>query len=265
MGHRRAAHQILTDLFTPETIMQGATRRRILSWYSRFDILTGSMAGDLLHLGREWYAAQSEFSSCQARDRPDDMEARINSYIATSRLLHTDGISVVAARKRNVINDEEFAARTARLAEEYSKFSQVLNLVSADPSNFFKSWPRSSPEETSITDVGDPKFLFKAESFAKNYVLADWWTFDLYFKQQVASVQRQPPTPEMVGLAVRACKIIDAIFENCDQGPPGAILGCQSSLRVAALFLPKEKRYTDWARRKFALIEQHGSVGSITS
>ncbi|KAI6863453.1 hypothetical protein KC316_g20259, partial [Hortaea werneckii] len=84
LGHQRAAHQILTDLYTPMTIMQDETRRKIIGWYIRFDLFAGMMSGGETNLGREWFAVHSDFYTRQTMDRPDDLGAKFEEYFATS-------------------------------------------------------------------------------------------------------------------------------------------------------------------------------------
>ena len=79
------------------------------------------------------------------------------------------------------------------------------------------------------------------------------------FEHQLAMAQQQNPTPEIEALALKKCKMIEAI-EFSGVAPNGALLCCQASLAIASVFLPKDKKHTDWCRRKYAKIEQLGYV-----
>ncbi|KAK5138158.1 hypothetical protein LTR08_004853 [Meristemomyces frigidus] len=260
LGHQRAAHQILTDLFTPQTILQDETRRRIISWYIRFDLFAGMMSGGETVLGREWFASCADFYHRQAFDRPNDNGAKFEDFFATARLLATDVAMMFAAKKKNTITDEEFALRTTSLVGQLDDFRWTLENAFKDPSLFVKTFPNAPPpSEDDITDYRDPMFLYAGELFTMNYVLTDFWAIDLMFKYQLTIAQRQQPSPQLTVIALKKCKMMEAV-EYYDQGPPGAVLGTQASLGIASLFLPKDRKHMDWCRRKFALVEQSGYI-----
>ena len=260
LGHQRAAHQILTDLFTPETITQDETRRKIISWYIRFDLFAGIMSGGETNLGREWFCACKEHYCRQTRDRPDDLGARFEAYFSTTRLFATDIALLFAAKTKNAISDEQFDSGSHDLLAQSSEFKNEFETAFTDKSNYVQTFP-NAPErsENDITDYRDPDFLYQGELFTMNYVLIDFWAIDLMFKHQLTIVQRQQPSAELTQIALKKCKMFEAI-EHADQGPPGAVLGCQASLGIASMFLPKDEKHTDWCRRKFALIERGGYI-----
>lgn len=258
MGHQRAAHQILTDLFTPQTIMQDETRRRIIGWYIRFDLFAGMMSGGETVLGREWFAVCADHYSRQARERPNDLGARFEEYFATSRLLATDVTLHFASKTKNTTSDEQFAKDNIKLTERLAGFGHNLEIAFDDPDCFVKSFPDAPPPQPEdITEYREPGYLYGGPYFTMNFVLIDFWAIDLMFRYQLSLAQRQQPSAELTEIALKKCRLFEAI-EHYDQGPPGAMLGCQASLGIASLFLPKDDRHTNWCRRKYALIEQKG-------
>lgn len=218
------------------------------------------MGGGETKLSREWFAACQEHYRRQSRDRPDDVPAKLEDLFSTSRLLATDSTLMFSAKKKEQISDEEFATKTRDLVQQYADFEHLLETAFSDSTNFIKSFPHAPPpSEDDITDYRDPNFLYNEELFTMNYVLLDFWAIDLNLKHQLTVAQQQTPTPEMTELALKKCKMIEAI-ERSGLGQKGALLGCQASLGIASLFLPKDQKHTDWARRKFAVIEQMGYV-----
>ena len=93
-----------------------------------------------------------------------------------------------------------------------------------------------------------------------NFVLLDFWAIDLMFKYNMAKLKGMTNTSELTSIALNSCKMFEAVQYSA-VGPEGAIIGCQASLGIASLFLPKDQRHTTWSREKFALIEQLGYVG----
>jgi hypothetical protein len=228
LSHQRAAHQIITDLFTPQTIMQSETHRKIISWYIRFDLFAGMMSGGKTVLGREWFDACAEFYKRKARDKPNDFGARFEDMFAASRLIATDIALLLASKGTGEKSDEQFALEVQELLGKMDDFGRRLDTTFTNPSCFVKTFPKAPPpSEDDITDFRDPNFCLAGELFSMNYILIDFWA------------------------------MFEAV-DYSDQGPPGAVLGFQASLGIACLLLPKEEKYTNWARRKFALMEQNG-------
>lgn len=264
LSHQRAAHQIITDLFTPQTITQSETHRKIISWYIRFDLFAGMMGGGKTVLGREWFAACADFYKRQARDKPEELGARFEEYFATSRLIATDIAILLASKTAQQISDKDFAQEVASILAQMEVLGTELQNAFTDSSCFVKTFPNAPPpSESDITDFRDPNFCYAGDYFTMNYVRIDFWAIELMFRYQLSMAQpNQPPPPILQELALKKCKMLEAV-QYCNQGPPGAILGTQASLGIASLFLPKDQKHTDWCRRKFALMEQLGYERSI--
>lgn len=222
------------------------------------------MSGGETNLDREWFSAAYEHYTRQARDRPEDIGARLEQYFATTRLLATDIALLFAAKKQQKMSDAEFVSKTAELLDQSTQFGHELDNAWTDSSYYVRSFPRAPPpSEDDITDYRDPQFLLDGELSTMNFVKVDYWATALMFKYQLSMAQRQPPAMELTELALKKCKMIDAIQYHSGS-ESGAILGCQASLGIASLFLPKECKYTDWCRRKYALVEQKGYVYPAT-
>ena len=256
LSHQRAAYQIITDLFTPQTITQSETHRKIISWYIRFDLFAGMMSGGKTVLAREWFDACAEFYKKQARDKPNDFGARFEDMFATSRLVATDIALLLASKSTGEKSEEQFAREVQDLTARMDEFEQRLNTTFTDPSCFVKTFPNAPPpSDNDITDFRDPNFCLSGELFSMNYILIDFWAMQLMFRLQLSTTLSTPL--ELEAIALKKCKMFEAV-QYSGQGPQGAVLGLQASLGIACLLLPKEQKYTDWARRKFALMEQHG-------
>lgn len=239
--------------------MQDETRRKIINWYIRFDLIAAMMAGGETALGREWFAAAAEFYTRQVQDRPNDLGARFEDFFATCRLLATDVTLLMAAKTKNNINDEQFQSGVQHLTQQFAKFGNTISNAFTDPSCFAKSFPRApnGPGEEDLFDFRDPNFLYAGEFSTMNFVLLDHWAIDLMFRYQVRMISGQPLTPELRAIALKKCKMFEAI-QYGEEGGPMAMLGSQASLGILALFLPKDQKHTAWCRRKFADIERLG-------
>ncbi|USW54699.1 Putative zn(2)-C6 fungal-type DNA-binding domain, fungal transcription factor [Septoria linicola] len=259
-GHQKAAYQILTDLFTPQTILQDETRRKIITWYIRFDLFAGMMSGAATTLDREWFAASAEFYKRQTKDKPKELGARFEYYFASTRLLATDIAKLFADRAKDAIDDKAFGVGIDTLSQELAEFGQIIGTAFTDPSCFVSSFANTLPPgEEDLFGFRDPKFLYSGELATMNFVLLDHWAVELMFKYQLGAVLGQSPSPELTQIAMKKSKMFDAI-QHGREGGPTAILGCQASLGIMSLFLPKDQQHTRWCQRKFASIEQLGYI-----
>lgn len=175
---------------------------------------------------------------------------------ATSRLIATDIALLLASKVSGEKSDEQFALEVQELMTQMDEYGERLDNTFTDPSCFVKTFPKAPPpSEDEITDFRDPNFCLAGDLFSMNYILIDFWAMQLMFKLQLATTPSSQS--ELEAIALKKCKMFEAV-DFSDQGPPGAVLGFQASLGIACLLLPKERKYTDWARRKFALMEKHG-------
>lgn len=236
--------------------MQSETHRKIISWYIRFDLFAGMMSGGKTVIGREWFGACADFYKRQARDRPHDHGARFEDLFATSRLIATDIALLLAEKGSNEITEDDFSQQVQELLTKMDDFEKRLDNTFTDPSCFVKTFPKAPPpSDDEITDFRDPNFCLAGDFFSMNYIFIDFWAMQLMFRLQLAPTQSTEL--ELQEIALKKCKMFEAV-QYSGQGPPGAVLGFQASLGIASILLPKEPKYTDWSRRQFALMEQHG-------
>lgn len=256
--HQRAAYQIITEIFTPETIMRSETHRKIIAWYIRFDLFAGFMSGYESVLGREWHAACADFYARQARDKPKDLGSLFEEKFAKSRLIAVDVAFLFSKKQQGITSDEEFGRDITNTMVELDKMKEDLETAFKDTRKFvteFPNAPESNPD--SVVESTDPHFLWADELFTWNFILIDFWAIYLLFKSQVAQFNPLISGEEVVGLAIKVAKMFEAL-QYCDQDPTAMILGAQASYGMAATCLPKDHKTTMWCRHKYATIESCG-------
>ena len=253
------------DLFTPQTVMQDETRRKIIGWYIRFDLFAANMGGGETKLSRDWFAASRDFYAKNSRDRPEDTVAQLERYFAESRLLATDIALLFAAKQKQSVSDVDFARKASDLLAQCAEFSEELETAFTDEASFVRTFPDTPPpSEDDIADYRDPNFLLDGDLFTMNFVKLDHSSIDLMLRYQLSMASREYNfQQELTEIALKKCKMIEMI-QNYEHGPPGVVLGCQASLGIASLFLPKEPKYTNWCRGKYALMERKGYIQSTT-
>ncbi|KAK7509608.1 uncharacterized protein IWZ02DRAFT_495080 [Phyllosticta citriasiana] len=260
IGHQKAAFEIITSMYTPQSIMQNETLRRIMSWYARYDLMVGILSGSETVLSREWFLSCAEFYSQQCCDRPHDVGCKFDERLAQCRLLAVDSASLFACKAKGQISEDSFVADCMKLDRQFDDWVEQLDPALQDPSKHLKDFsdrPPLGPDD--IVDPFDPDFAYEDDIFPMNIVLQDYWAIALMFKTQVCNIMRQPPPPQAEEMAVNICKMF-SILEHHPQSPPGLMIELQSSIGMGILNLPKDDTHITWGRRKLAKIESGGYI-----
>ncbi|KAF2489370.1 hypothetical protein BU16DRAFT_471850 [Lophium mytilinum] len=264
MGHQKAAFQILTKLYSPQTIMQSETLRKTLLWYIRFDLFVGFQSNHETVLGRDWFDACHDYYVQRLRDTPNDLTMKYEERFSYSRLLATDTAILFAKKGKGVVGDEDFAAQFAEITSRYENYEKDIDPALLDPNAFitdFSGAPPRNPEDP--VDPYAPNNIRGGELWTTNYLLLDFWAIDLMFKLQTSMALRLPFSEETVARAYKTCQIFEAI-ELYPHSPPGALIEAQASFGIATLFLPKDNRHITWLRHKLAKIEASGYIYPAT-
>ncbi|KAL9603445.1 MAG: hypothetical protein Q9219_001132 [cf. Caloplaca sp. 3 TL-2023] len=258
LGHHKAAYSMLTELHTAESIMESEVRRKILAWYSRFDLFLGFMSGYQTVLGREWFAANHDYHVRLAQQRPGDIHAQIEAGVAGHRILAMDMALLFAKLARGVLSFPEFSSQNVLLAQRIQEWKNSLEPLLSDDRFVVKSFEDvSRRDENDIVDPYRPGGLYQGPLWGMNFLMLDWLGTNVLHTYQTALTMKQPVPRGVVDLALEICRVFETV-EYWPQSAPGSILAAQAALGVAALFLPKEERYTMWVRRKLAKIESQG-------
>ncbi|KAF2455024.1 hypothetical protein BDY21DRAFT_290284, partial [Lineolata rhizophorae] len=260
MSHQKAACEIITELYTPETIMQNETRRKIIQWYMRYDIFAGLMAGYETVLTRDWFTACADYYEAQALEHPDDLGLKFEERLALSRLLATDIAILFAQKGKGTITDADFAAEARSLQQQMAAWERDIDPRMKDPAKLVTDFSGAPPRDPD--DIVDPyagDFLFGGDLFTTNFALQDYWAVDLMFKSQLAAARGNLADPELRDIAFKLCHMFEAI-ELYPHSPVGSVVAVQAGLGMACLFLPKDQKHTMWARRKLATVESKGYI-----
>ncbi|KAK8185695.1 hypothetical protein BC567DRAFT_154567 [Phyllosticta citribraziliensis] len=260
IGHQKAAFEIITSMYTPQSIMQNETLRRIMSWYARYDLMVGILSGSETVLSRDWFLSCAEFYSQQCRDRPHDVGCKFDERLAQCRLLAVDSASLFARKAKGQVSEDAFVADCMNLDRQFDEWIDQLDPALQDPSKHMRDFSDRPPlGPNDVVDPFDPDFAYEDDLFPMNIVLQDYWAIALMFKTQVCNIMRQPPPPQAGEMAVNICKMF-SILEHHPQSPPGMMIELQSSVGMGILNLPKDDTHTTWGRRKFAKIESGGYI-----
>lgn len=224
------------------------------------------MSGAGPTLGQEWFKAIAEQCRIEAEHDPGDLSATFDHFFTYSRLLATEVTVLFAKKGAGEMEPHALEEAIEDLSDRLQQFETKIESTFRDVPFFNHNW-RREVDENDIVDFTDPHFMFTGPYFTMNYIMVDFWGASIIFLHQVSLVREKKVHPDQDGhflksgrlldYALKKAKMLEAIA-NSEMSPPGAVLGCQASLAVMSLFLPNEKRYSDWTRRQFAMIEGEG-------
>jgi len=248
---------MLLELYTPETIIQTEMSRKILGWYTRFDLFAGLMSGYETVLSREWMAASEHYYLTMSQQEPTNLDHIMERNISAHRLLAIDMALLFAKLPRGEISMPEFLRQNELLSEQILVLKARLEPL-LSPEHVVLSFdgaPERDPND--IVDPYVPGLLYKGALWTMNFMHIDWCAIDAMHKYQTAMMLQQPPPAELQQLALEQCRLLEAI-EFWPNSPPGATLLAQSSMGLICVLLPRDEKHIMWCRRKLAKVENMG-------
>ncbi|KAH8804998.1 hypothetical protein F5884DRAFT_679658 [Xylogone sp. PMI_703] len=264
LGHQKAAYEILTELYTPQTVMQTEMTRVILGWYMRFDVFAGLMGGFETVLSREWFSYAEDFYYQQGIRDPVNLNWKIEHCFAQVRLVAMDMSLLFARMGRGELSQDQFMAENEAIARRLADWQLKMDPALRDSRYLVTEFPNARPlDPNDIVDPYIPGTIYSGPLWMMNLCTIDWYSIDLMHRYQTALTLRTQPSAELGMKAYATCQLFEAI-EYWPDSPKGTILACQASLGIACLFLPRDQKHSMWARRKLAAIECEGYIYPYT-
>ncbi len=258
LGHQKAAYELLTELYTPQTVMGDDMTRVILGWYMRFDVFAGLMGGFETVLSREWFSYAGDFYRQQVANEPTNLDWKIENAIAQHRLVATDMSLLFAKMGKGEISHAQFVKENEDIGRRIEQWKSKMDPALQDTRYLVTDFTGSRPlDPDDIVNPYIPGTLYGGPLFVMNIAIIDWYSIDLMHQYQTALATRTRPSQELGMKAYATCQLFEAI-EFYPGSPPGALLSIQASLGIAILFLPRDMQHSMWARRKLATIEANG-------
>ena len=258
LGHQKAAYELLTELYTPQTVMEDEMTRVMLGWYMRFDVFAGLMGGFETVLSREWFSYAEDFYLQQVAKEPANLNWKIESAIAQHRLVATDMSLLFAKNGKGEIYHEQFVRENEDIGRRIEEWKSKMDPALQDRRYLVTDFSGARPLDPE--DIVNPYIigtLYDGPLYVMNIATIDWYSIDLMHKYQTALTMKTQPSAELGMKAYETCQLYEAI-EFYPRSPPGAVLAIQASLGIALLFLPRDLTHSMWARRKLATIEANG-------
>jgi hypothetical protein len=258
MGHQKAALQILTQLFSAQTVVQSPVTRWLLTWYVRFDVFVGMIGGFATRLPREWFSTVVAYSHSQLSNDPDNLGWKSEASSAALRLISVDMSILYAKGRGGAISGDAFAAEHGQLTAQLYEWRNNLDPALTDSTLRVTDFKYRIPlGEDDIVDPYAVAWLFEPPLFSTTVLLCEWHSVLIMHKSQEGMALQQEPTAELRSLSLGICQLFEAV-ERWPLCPTGAVIILQACLAIATLFIPRDAKHHMWMRRKFAFIEALG-------
>ncbi|KAM3531333.1 hypothetical protein NHJ13051_000901 [Beauveria bassiana] len=90
MGHQRAALELLTKLFTPQTILKTRIGQICLTWYSRFDAGISFLRLTRSKLSRDWLSDAAAYYGEKIKQKPNEIRWRAEERLIRLHIIRYD-------------------------------------------------------------------------------------------------------------------------------------------------------------------------------
>lgn len=266
MGHQKAAQEILTQLFTPQSIVATPMGRIMLCWYMRIDLLLAPIWGLEPALPRLWHEnleahAKTQLATLTSSDTNTVLPWIIELADTQLRILFRDMSAVTSLRKSGVLTDEEFQAMHKKLALRLREWKDTLHPALTDPSRLAPSAKREHRKTSGLFNYYETAVpLYESPLQATTMLLCHWHVMVLMHLSQVSGegmVEASGMLGGMGGNAEAVCQMSEAA-EDWANAPRSVVKRMNSTLLTVAMFMPQRQPEQMWLRRKFAWLERQG-------
>lgn len=262
MGHQKAAFEVFSSLYTPQTAIQTAIGRTCLNWIARFDIFVAIMGGFPAMLPREYLEELVKFYSGRVAAEPDELSWKVAGRLAETRKFGWDMALLYARGARGQISAPAFQQEHERLTIELTEWRANWDSSLTDPKYLVTDFGNQQPDPTDIVNPYEPGTLYNFPIFTTTVADTEWHSMMIMHKSQSSRIASEHLVKNLYEHSLALCRNYETI-EFWPHSPNGVITLLQPHIQLGALFLPQDSRHRMWARRKFAFSEQMGHIMSF--
>lgn len=257
ISHHQAAHALMSELLTPQSINRDEMHSHIFLWYSRFDLVAGILAGNEAVLGRDWYISKEQYDGEQAALYPHDAQKQIDFAVSINRRFGLDMASLYAKLSRGIISIDDFIVQNQNLSQTLERMKDIL-IALESPEHTVQSFPNRQPlTEDDPFDPYIPGSLSTGPLWRINFAWIDYLSTRTMFEYQSFLTLQQPSMFELQRLASEQCRLIETI-DRWPEKENGYFFAFNNCLGIASILLPKDEKHIMWCRRKLVKMEQNG-------
>ncbi|PSS05298.1 hypothetical protein BD289DRAFT_457598 [Coniella lustricola] len=266
VGHQKAALEILTTIFTTESIIQTPIGRILLLWYLRFSLLVADLAGSEATLPQDWIENFVLQSQSQLLLEPQSLEWTCEKAEIQLRLLSMEVYRFESRRKSADSEDGTSDIEHERLSFSLQQWREEVEPILDDSSR---------PYDNAKQDVQTQLFRFFPHGApfmgtplaSITVLLAEWHAICLLHMSKAPraiTAKTVAILGDMARHAEAICQIIEAALQ-LKTLPRGLVIMLHLALLVAVAYLSKSPMRFLWLRERFAWLESCGYIFSITS
>ncbi|KAB5576563.1 hypothetical protein GE09DRAFT_626276 [Coniochaeta sp. 2T2.1] len=265
MGHQRAAFEVISQLFTPQSAMQTSIGRAILVWYVRFDVFVGIMGNFETALPREWFSTTIQYYQAQIDSEPDNVLWKIEERSACLRLISMEMSILYAKTARGELAGDDYFAEHRRLAQQLQDWKNAWDPGMTDESLLVADFSTNEPyPHDDVVRSFTPGILYYPPLFASTLLTCEWHSIVIMHGCQAIMGPGAEAQRSMLGEHAHAiCQIFETV-KQWPSTPKGSLISIHACLAIATLFVTRDTKHHTWIRRKFALLESMGYIFPIT-
>ncbi|KAK2740759.1 hypothetical protein FQN57_005991 [Myotisia sp. PD_48] len=263
VDHHHAAHRMITELYTPETIVLDEFHRHILLWHTRYDVIVGLMAGNAVTLPREWFVEAEKFACQDSANHPDDINKKLLAWAAITKRYAMDLASFLAKGFQGLVSQNEFLTERQMILETLDRMSRFVDSM-ADPQYLMTSFPHKTPlTHHDIVDPYVPGLVYGGQLFEVDLCRLELENCKMIYEYQLGSLTQSPNPSVLSELALQQCRLIETL-DRLPNKPPLFPVLVHNSLGMLCLFLPHNDQHKLWCRKRLAQTEQLGYLFPAT-
>ncbi len=258
MGHQRAALELFTKLFTPQTVMETRIGQICLTWYSRFDTGIAFLRMSRSMFSRDWLTSAATYYREKVNQEPNEIRWRAEERLIRLHIIRYDMSVLFSDASDGDLSESSFTEEHEKITIQLMKWRDTWDPILTAPDHAVRdySW-RPGPDPEDIIDPCEPGLLYTPPLLSSTIVSVEWHALIILHKSLAKNVPREKLMADLVKHSYAVCQLFEAL-EYWPSTPKGVVLGLGPFLVLVALFLPRDMRHRAWLWRKFALLETMG-------
>lgn len=257
MGHQRAALELFTKLFTPQTVMDTRIGQICLCWYSRFDVGGAFLGMAQPTLCRDWFTNAALYYREKINQEPNQILWRAEERLARLHIIRHDMALLLSSSAYGGLSDRNFSQEHERITIQLMNWRDTWDPMLTSSTYVVRDYPwQQPPDPDDIVDPYERGLLYNQPLLSSTMVLVEWHTLVVLHKSTTRAARAELAL-DLRHHSYAVCQLFEAM-EYWPSKPKGALLGFRLSLIVVALFLPRDERHRAWLWRKLAVLETMG-------
>ncbi|KAM3512024.1 hypothetical protein MY11210_004350 [Beauveria gryllotalpidicola] len=265
MGHQRAALELLTKLFTPQTILKTRIGQICLTWYSRFDAGMSFLRLTRSKLSRDWLSDAAAYYREKIKQEPNEIRWRAEERLIRLHIIRYDMSVLFSDAADGEMLESRFSEEHEQIAIQLKCWRDTWDSSLTTPDYAVRdySW-RPAPDADDIVDSCEPGVLFHPPLLSSTIILVEWHSLIILHKSLAKTIPREKEKlmADLLLHSYAVCQLFEALG-YWPATPKGVVSGLGVFLALVSFFLPRDTRHRVWLWRKFALLETMGSIQTL--